>query len=263
MDHKELYIWSRSQARQSGETKLWHESHNENCRCARAIDVAIASYYKDNSLNNIGAKKMILDYGFERVHFVLANTVQLNQHDGRYSPDNKQWAMGVRIPYDDKHDRDRFTLNAHPGLINVFINQVRAEWTALGLYDYKHCYDNSRSQIDYTGQVVVLDPTIFKDEYKQPERQLFLAKFGNGCRPDALGTKVYGHHLHNGKECYYRRSEILGVMKLDLVPDWAKEKAVALLHKTDDAEEKTEKNEEEQSEAEDEEQEETVGQIQT
>lgn len=263
MEHKELYIWSKSQAKKSGETKLWHESHNENCRCARAIDVAIASYYKDNSLNNIGAKKMILDYGFERVNFVLANTVQLSQHDGRYSPENKQWAMGVRIPYDDKHDRDRFTLNAHPGLINVFINQVRAEWNALGLYDYKHCYDNSHSQIDYTGQVVVLDPTIFKDDYKQPERQLFLAKFGNGCRPDALGTKVYGHHLHNSKECFYRRSEILGVMKLDLVPDWAKEKAVALLHKAEEKEENEEKTEAEDEEQEEQEESETVGQIQT
>ena len=260
MEHKALYIWSRSQARQSGETKLWHESHNENCRCARAIDVAIASYYKDNSLNNIGAKKILLDYGFERVNFVLANTVQLNSTDGRYSPENKKWALGIRIPYDDKYDRERFTLNAHPGLINVFINQVRAEWNALGLYDYKHCYENSRQELDYKGQVVVLDPNIFEDEYKKPEHQLFYAKFGNGCRPDALGTKVYGYQLHSGVECYYRRLEILGVMKLELVPDWAKEKSVALMSKSkennQDAEEKTEAENEE-------EQEETIGQIQS
>ena len=265
MEHKELYIWSKSQAKQSGETKLWHESHNENCRCARAIDVAIASYYKDNHLNNIGAKKILLDYGFERVNFVLANMVQLNQHDGRYSMENKRWAMGIRVPYDDKHDRDKFTLNAHPGLVNLFIDQVRAEWNALGLYDYKHCYDNSRSELNYTGQIVVLDPTIFNDEYKQPERQLFLAKFGNGCRPEALGTKVYGHHLHNGKECYYRRADILGVMKLDLVPDWAKEKAMALLNKVEKVEEPQEENKV-QTGAEDEEQEdqdESIGQMQS
>ena len=263
MEYKELYIWSRSQARQSGETKLWHESHNENCRCARAIDVAISSHYKDNSLNNIGAKKILHDYGFERVNFVLANMVQLNQHDGRYSPENKQWAMGVRVPYDDKHDRDRFTLNAHPGLINVFINQVRAEWNALGLYDDKHCYDNSRKELNYSGQVVVLDPTIFKDEYKKPENQLFYAKFGNGCRPDALGTKVYGQCLHSGRECYYRRSEILGVMKLELVPEWAREKVMEITFKAEEKELKAEEQAKDESEDESEEESETVGQIQT
>lgn len=263
MEYKQLYIWSHNQARQSGETEFWHESHNENCRCARAIEKAIATYYKDNKLDKTGAKKMIADYGFERVNWVLANTVQLSHSDGRYSEENKRWAMARHIPYDEHYQREKFSVEKHPGLVNLFIDQVRAEWNALGLYDYKDCYDNSRSELNYTGQIVVLDPTIFKDEYKQPERQLFLAKFGNGCRPESLGTKVYGHHLHNGKECYYRRADILGVMKLDLVPDWAKEKAVALLHKAEKSEEPQEEKEAKTEAEDEEEQDESIGQIQS
>lgn len=260
MKHKALYIWSKDEARRSKETKLWQESHNENCRCARAIDVAIASYYKNNSLDKTAAKKILLDYGFERVNFVLANTVQLNSSDGRYSIENKQWSLGFRIPYDKHQDRDRFSLYAHPGLVNVFINQVRAEWNALGLYDDKHCYENSRQELDYKGQVVVLDLNIFEDEYKKPEHQLFYAKFGNGCRPDALGTKVYGYQLHSGVECYYRRLEILGVMKLELVPEWAQERVLQILSKNN---EQKEENEEKVDAEDEEEQEETIGQIQS
>ena len=263
MEYKELYIWSRSQARQSGETEFWHESHNENCRCARAIEKAIATYYKDNKLDKTGAKKMIADYGFERVNWVLANTVQLSHSDGRYSEENKRWAMARHIPYDEHYQREKFSVEKHPGLVNLFIDQVRAEWNALGLYDYKHCYDNSRKELNYSGQVVVLDPTIFKDEYKKPENQLFYAKFGNGCRPDALGTKVYGQCLHSGRECYYRRSEILGVMKLELVPEWAREKVMEITFKAEEKEQKAEEQAEDESEDESEEESETVGQIQT
>ena len=117
--------------------------------------------------------------------------------------------------------------------------------------------------MNYSGQVVVLDPTIFKDEYKKPENQLFYAKFGNGCRPDALGTKVYGQCLHSGRECYYRRSEILGVMKLELVPEWAREKVMEITFKAEEKEQKVEEQAEDESEDESEEESETVGQIQT
>ena len=146
--------------------------------------------------------------------------------------------------------------------MDVFINQVRGEWNALGLYDDKHCYDNSRSQLDYTGQVVVIDPMLFKDEYKKPENQLFYAKFGNGCRPDSLGTKVYGKCLHSGKERFYRRSEIIGVMKLDLVPDWAKEKVMEITFQGDGNEEVKKDEQAEVADEKDEEQDETAGQIQ-
>ena len=240
MTHEPLYIWSKNQARQSGEMDLWCESHNANCRCAIAIEKALTEYYRENTLDIIAAKKMIEEYGFERVNWVLANTVQFSRGDSRYSDENKKWARGFSLPYDERYVREKFALCKDPFLVNTFIDHVRGEWNALGLYDESHCYENSRRDLDYTGQVVVLDPCIFKDEFKRPEQQLFYAKFGNGCRADSLGTKVYGQRLHNGKECYYRRSEILGVMKLDLVPDWAKEKVMQITFKKKDGEVNTE-----------------------
>ena len=71
---------------------------------------------------------------------------------------------------------------------------------------------------------MAIRPDALKDEYKTPKSQLFYAKFGNGCRAESLGRKVFGQHLDNGEEGCYLRTEILGVVKLELLPDWAKEK---------------------------------------
>lgn len=69
-----------------------------------------------------------------------------------------------------------------------------------------------------------MKPTTLKDEFKNPESQLFLAQHGNGCRPNSSGTKVYGVHLDDGEKTYYRRYDIAGAIKDACLPDWAREK---------------------------------------
>ena len=222
--YKPLYPYSREYARQVGQTDLWDESYNENCRCARAIELAIRENYKDNSLGAESAKSVIKEYGYNRVNWVLANTVQTSQGDGRYSEENRSWSRGFMIPIDGSLKRSTFSVTSHPGLVDLFIRQVRKEWDGLGLYDEKSCYQESRAELDYKGKVVVIDARALKDEFKTPEGQLFYATFGNGCRPDSLGRKVFGKFLQDGSEDVFLRSEIEGVMKLELIPDWAKEK---------------------------------------
>ena len=101
---------------------------------------------------------------------------------------------------------------------------VRKLWYDLGLYDESHCYDESREALDYTGKIVAINPRSLPDEEKTPDNQLYLASGGNGCRPLATGTTVFGMFLKNRKKESILRSEIIGVMKLELLPDWAKEK---------------------------------------
>jgi len=70
---------------------------------------------------------------------------------------------------------------------------------------------------------LVLNPSVLKDECKTPRDQLFYATHGNGCRPDSLGTKVFGFHVADGEKTYYCRTEFISAMKEELNPDWAKE----------------------------------------
>ena len=215
-----LYEWSLEDAVRNNERDLWRESHKENCDCARAIERAINENYHDNVLHDC-VKPIIERYGFDRVNFVLANTVQQKKEDERFSEDNKKWARSIHIPRDEV--RWHFTVESHPGLTNLFINDARKEWQSLGLFDHTHCIDETDGQIDYTGKVVVIKPTELKDEYKTPKGQLFYAESGNGCRPNSIGTKVYGFHPDNGDKGYYRRYDIIGALRDEYLPDWAKE----------------------------------------
>ena len=90
-DHKLLYCWSMQDAIAHNEMQDWRDSYRENCDCARIIERAIAEHYHDNILED-GTKDIIDRYGFDRVNWVLANTLQEKAHDGRFSRDNKTWA---------------------------------------------------------------------------------------------------------------------------------------------------------------------------
>ncbi len=221
-DHKTLYLWSHDEAVRHDELDLWRESHKANCACARAIEDAISENYDGRSLGNGLAKPIIEKYGFDRVNWVLANTVRENMADGRFSEDNKAWAKKWYIPKDGH--QWHYAVSAHPGLANLFIDQARKEWQALGLFDGSHCISEKDGEINYIGKVVALRPETLKDEYKTPEYQLFLAEGGFGCTPNARGRKVFGKFLFDGDETYYQRSDIIGVVKDEHLPEWAKQK---------------------------------------
>ena len=66
------------------------------------------------------------EHGMERVALVLANTVQLQDWDGRYSRRNKEWAK--TIPNDNPETvRCGYALNSHPAVLDGFIDLVREE----------------------------------------------------------------------------------------------------------------------------------------
>lgn len=219
------YRWSRAEAEANGETILWLESYRVNCACARFIEKQISANYADNRLNEQGVKTAIKKYGFDRVNRVLANTVDLGMTDGRYSQSNKEWSQSFAIPKEEWRYSHNYSVNSHPGLVNLFVDQARKEWVKLHLYDFKSCYDD---QTDYAGKVVAIRPDILKDEYKTPDDQLFYATGGFGCKSDSLGRKIYGVLLKDGEGCVFLRGEVIGAVKLELIPDWANEKVAEL-----------------------------------
>lgn len=216
-EHKPLYTHSFSEAMEYGERDQWRDSYRDNCDCARAIERAIASHYHDNRLEDC-AQEIIEQYGFDRVNWVLANTLQEKRQDGRFSPDNKNWARDFHIPRDDV--RWHFCVESHPGLTDIFVSEVREAWQALGLFNHTHC----SAEGDYTGKLLILKPRTLKDDYRTPDFQLFYAQSGFGCRPTSSGRKVYGIFLKDGEKTYFSRSDFIGVIKDEHIPEWAKER---------------------------------------
>jgi len=110
-------------AREHDELDQFHQGRELNAACAAAIDKAVNESRYDTHCYNLkaAAKKVIAEFGAERVDWVLANTIQKWCYDGRYSDSNKKWARGYDIP----SEASSFICNTHPYVLDGFIDCAR------------------------------------------------------------------------------------------------------------------------------------------
>ncbi|NLV51609.1 MAG: DUF3849 domain-containing protein [Clostridiales bacterium] len=233
MNEAYLYPYSADEARRLGEINEWRESYRLNKACKGAIEEAIRNNFDGMHLNADCAKSVIEEYGFKRVNYVLANTVQRLDWDGRFSDANKEWAKGSYIPHDKEHNRD-FVVGSHPAVLDGFINQARRAYDALGLFEHGQCEADSRER-DYEGKVLVLSPNILKERAWSGENQLWLATGGFGCNPDSSGRAVFATCLSDGEKTRWNRSDFVGILKDEHLPEWAREKLEQLTAQQNDA----------------------------
>ena len=224
-EHKPLYRWSFNEAVRLNETDQWRASWHENIACRDYITQSIALNYDGMHLGGDVAEHAIEKFGYDRVNWLLANTIRLKDHDGRFSAANKEWAKGFFFEHDDIHRHDFLIDDAHPGLVDIVVNQARQAYEQLNLFGAKQC-DSVFDFDTVAGQVLVLKPEMLLDEFKTPECQLFLASHGNGCRPHASGRSIFGEFLVDGDKSRYWRQDFLGVLKPELLPEWAVAKIV-------------------------------------
>ena len=216
-----VYPYSAQEARKRGELEKWRESFRENCACAGAIEIAIGENFDGMHLKNGTVENVVKLYGYKRVAYVLANTVQVLHYDGRFHPENRAWSDRHYILKDETHNAC-FAVRSHPAVVDGFITRYRRLVMDLGLFDQKHCEPN-RSEQDYTGKVLVLSSSALKEECWSPQNQLWLAQNGFGCSPTAFGRAVYGVCLGDGEYARWDRQDFIGVLKDEFLPDWARE----------------------------------------
>lgn len=128
-----VYKYSAAYARENDELEQCRTSYKANVACKNAIETAIRDNYRDNCLGKEAVKQVADQFGYERVFFVLANTVQRKDLDGRISRDNKDWAKTIPIfenkNYFGEDRRTSFEVDScNPGLTDIFINQARREY---------------------------------------------------------------------------------------------------------------------------------------
>ena len=165
---------------------------------------------------------MIRDFGFLRIAWVLANTLQQKNWDGRFSSQNRAWAAQFPVPNEDRVIQ--YIVESHPAVLNGFVSQFREKLQALKLIGPEHCETDSFSSLDYTGKVLVLSSDALREKFWSPENQLWLALDGFGCSPGAIGRSVRCICLWDGETTRWNRSEFAGVLKEEYLPNWAKEK---------------------------------------
>lgn len=221
-----LYPYSAAEARSRDELPLWRESFKANIACATDMRQSIADHYSNNCLDPECVSELLEKYGFKRVNFVLANTIQYKDYDGRFSHSNKEWAKSVYI-YEDDNKRCQFVCDAHPCLVDAFTNDFRKAFQKLGLFGVEHCEPDDEKQ-DYEGKVLVLSNRTLKEEYWSQQNQLWLCTGGFGSRPEARGRAVFATCLGDGEKTRWNRTDFTGVLKDEYLPDWAQEKLLEL-----------------------------------
>ena len=92
--------------------------------CGSDIEKGISTHFDGMHLNTDFIANLYALYGEDRMNYVLANTVQMSDGDGRYSPGNKAWAKEININNADD-DRREFYVNSHPAILDGFITAYR------------------------------------------------------------------------------------------------------------------------------------------
>ena len=124
MLEKEMDYSARQAMKRAYNRKFPMEATMINIECRDDIQDYIRRNFDGMRLNVNYMSNLIEKYGIERMTYVLANTVQINNEDGRYSQSNKEWAKQVNINNENK-DRRMFVINSHPAIVDGFVSAYR------------------------------------------------------------------------------------------------------------------------------------------
>ena len=223
-DFPYVYPYSRAEARRIGETQMHEDSFRENVKCARAVEGAIREHFResDEVLTEGCAQSVLEAYGFKRVCFVLSNSLREMARPYLIGEDARNWAKRPSVPPDGKYNR-YFAVDTAAVLLESFILQTREAYQALGLFGPEHCAGDP-FVLDYEGKVLVLSPDTLRESHWTPRDQLWLAEYGFGCSPQARGQAVYAVCLGDGEKTRWNRTDFIGVLDEQYLPDWAAEK---------------------------------------
>ena len=124
-----IYRETANYAYEAGEMDAYRASLSANEECRSAIEAAISSNYGDNRLDAEAAVKSVLEqFSPERVRYVLANTIQQKDFDGRIPKPLKEWAKSVEVC---PENASRFLVDKpNPGLTALFVDAFRQQTEA-------------------------------------------------------------------------------------------------------------------------------------
>ena len=112
----------------------------------------------------------------------------------------------------------------------LFKEQVEKLDIPITLITEADCIPDHYSK-DINGKIIAIDPKVLKPEFQRADRQLYYVTGGFGASANSRGSAVFCTNLHTGKSTRYERMDVMGEIKPECMPEWAKEKAQELLHK--------------------------------
>ena len=220
-----LYSYSFNEARKQNRLDLWQVSHNANVACKEAIESILRFNGKWDFIPESTAKDLLEAFGFKRMNWVLAASIQRRKNEP-FSESARQWAQNNYRPLGTSGSLStrvkEFTVQSPVKALECLVSKTQAQYQALGLFGIQHCEKGAWSE-DLEGKVLILSPDSLKECYWEPKNQLWLAEGGFGCSPNAAGRAVYATCLGDGEHTRWDRSDFVGVIREECMPEWAKE----------------------------------------
>ena len=124
--------------------------------------------------------------------------------------------------------------DSYPEIVEIFgkrvteeAEKVRTEIEGLGIplaiiRDTDCIPDNYQNDIN--GKIIAIDSKILKPEFQRADRQLYLVTGGFGAAANSRGSAVFCKNIYDGKTTRYERMDVIGEVKPECLPDWAKAK---------------------------------------
>ena len=121
-----VYRETANYAYEAGELDMYRASRDANMACKESIEQAISDNFSNNHLSTEAAVTSVFDqFSPERVQYVLANTIQHKDHDGRIHQSLKDWAKEIEVCPDDANS---FIVDkVNPGLVSLFVTEVNRQ----------------------------------------------------------------------------------------------------------------------------------------
>ncbi len=216
----DLYPYSAAEASRFKELDQWRQSHMANIQCKKAIEAAISRDFDGMYLKDGCVQSVIAEFGYKRMNFVLANTLKEKEYDGRFSTTNRAWFGKTFVPPDKDHNSS-FVVDSHPAVLDGFMAEFRKLYQELGLFGAEQC-EGPREEAAFEGKVLAVAPSALDEEYLTVQDQLWYASGGFGCNPHGSGRAVFATCLATGESARWNRTDFIGPVKEELLPDWAK-----------------------------------------
>lgn len=139
----------------------------------------------------------------------------------------------IRERYEDCFVSDNFVEVAEQ--FSAYLNQqckkVREEWAKVTVprlrITREMCYPNDYEQ-DINGKIVAIRPSSLRPEYQSADHQLVLVDGGFGASANSRGTTCFCVNLYTGETTTWRRHQVLGEVKPECLPEWAKNRAAEI-----------------------------------
>lgn len=89
------------------------------------------------------------------------------------------------------------------------------------LFTQEDCIETGYG-MSIANKVIVLKQSSLPDECRTPSEQLYFCKGGNGSNPNPIGRSILAVSLSDGELVRWNRSDVLGILKPELLPDFAR-----------------------------------------